>query len=225
MKNIPFILLSILCLSSCEPQDYYYKDLIKGKTIILPGKPHILHAKSGLNRLEFLLKIPHDPLAEKLLFLWNNRQDSVFIPITEQTKGTEQKIQIQDISEDNHSFTLVSIAASGIKSVPSVTNLMVYGPNYSRSLANRILRNVHYDGNTDHIYIKWEAESNSKFVSTKIMYKNRSGNKKEIILPEDINEFTLSDFSKLEQIHYSAGYKPDPNLLDTLYSPSKEIKF
>ena len=226
MKKLNYTIISLLTLFiSCNPDDYYYKDLIKEKDIVYPGKIDSLTFRGGENRFLLTTILPKDSKVNKLILYWNNNNliDSIILKINEENAGKKHEFLVENVNENVYNFDIYSTNLKGYKSVRSQTSGRVYGKVYKSSLVNRAITSstVNTNGDASLVFI---TETSTYFKCTKVTYIDNNNITKTIKFGKEINTLSLPNYKKGTDIIYEAGYLPMITALDTIYStPNKLI--
>jgi len=175
------------------------------------------------NRAEFTIVYPKDAIAAYLHTAWNTGQDSLKIPIPIDLKGQLSSIKLHNLTEDHHFFRITTRSSQDIKSIPISIPLKIYGALYTENLPNRIIKDFNHDVHTQQTTIRWIPENNPHFVATRIRFTNQSNQVLQIILDKHLDEIILNDVDNTQEVSFEAGYLPEIQLLDTLYSKTTAL--
>jgi hypothetical protein len=228
MKNlrnilvIIFVVLSVLIINSCTSGDEYLK-FTKGGAISYTGKIDSLKLFPGRNRLEVQGLIISDPKVTELRIYWNNKKDSVTVPIT-RTSGIDAVSKIIDNLEENiYNFEFRTFDAKGNSSIAVTASAEVYGDRYISSLINRpILNNVLIGSELTVNFINLNADSGA--LGTEIEYTNSSDQLKTVFTDISKGSVVISDFKSGSTYRYTTLYKPVTKSIDTFYAAYKDVR-
>ena len=80
-KGLLLSFLAVLAMSGCSKMDDTFKEFIKDGRINYVGKASPAAVMPGRGRLVLIWKMPSDPKAVKAKVYWNNRTDSIEVPL------------------------------------------------------------------------------------------------------------------------------------------------
>ncbi len=228
MKNLRniliavFVVLSALIINSCTSGDEYLK-FTEGGAISYTGKIDSLKLFPGRNRLEVQGLIISDPKVKELRIYWNNKKDSVVVPIA-RTSGIDEVSKIIDnLAENIYNFEFRTFDAKGNSSIAVTASAEVYGDRYINSLINRpILNNLLIGSQLTVNYINLNADSGA--LGTEIEYTDSSDQLKTIFTDISKTNVIINDFKSGSTYRYRTLYKPVPESIDTFYSVYKDVK-
>ena len=213
-----FIMAAVLM--ACDKMEDTYEDFIKDGEIYYPGKAQSLTAAPGQNRIQLSWLLVSDPKITKTAVYWNNKADSVVIPVTRTTGVDTIRTTISPIAEGTYTFEVYTYDAKGNRSVKVDIISNVYGNNYSITLVNRALKSAVMSTGTikDTAKLEWYPKSIG-LVGVDLRYKNTLGDSVFVFVPADAPRTSLLKFVKGSSFKYRSLYKPEENALDTFYTP------
>jgi hypothetical protein len=228
MKNLRNILVAafaaalVFIIHSCTSADEYLK-FEEGGEISYTGKIDSLKLFPGKNRLEVQGLIISDPKVMELRIYWNNKKDSVVVPIN-RTAGIDPVSKIIDKLEENiYNFEFRTFDAKGNSSIAVKASAEVYGDRYISSLVNRpILSNVLVGSNLTVNFINLNA--NSGALGSEIVYTTASDTQKTVFVDINTANFVINDFKNGSTYRYRTLYKPVTNSIDTFYTAYKDVR-
>ncbi len=201
-------------LVTCNDMDATYKDLVKDGETIYPGKAYSVQAIPGKERIKLSWWLSADPSVNRVRVFWNNRRDSLEIPVVNKGDPQEMSVVIENLSEAKHNFIIITYDAKGNKSVVVEVQGEAFGSIYESSLMNRPLLNiklVDYKGT-----IVWGDMPNS--TGTEIVYLDKSGSEKSLFIPVEQNSTIVPDIKPGSSLSYRTMYLPSPTSIDTFYT-------
>jgi hypothetical protein len=224
-KNI--LILSFIALAglifSCSKMDSTYSDFTKDGPIKYTGRPDSLRIHPGNNRLKLSWVIFADPKINRALVYWNNRKDSVNVPIT-RTGGTDTvNVQLDNMNEGTYVFEIFTFDGNGNKSVKTEVVANVYGENYQKSILIRPVNVASVIGD-DTARIDWGAVSYKEAVSSELSYTDLSGNYHERVISSDTPSTVLPNVNSATTFTYRTKYLPSPLAIDSFYTDYKTVK-
>lgn len=217
MKHIKYlaylcVLSMVAILASCTKQDAY-KSFEKGGEISYPGKADSVIVHSGFKRLQLSVVLGNDPLVTQIKIYYNDRQDSLTVPVT-RTQGIDTvDVLISNLNEGNYNFDLYTFDSKNNKSV--VTNISgeVYGDSYKSSLVNRTLLSV-TQSVTGSVLLNWGQPAAGEIGIT-LKYTDFNNVLKTVVVPPTTTLTELKDYKELTDLQYRSEYKPDSLSYDT----------
>lgn len=225
LKNIVvavFVVLFVLIINSCSSGDEYLK-FTEGGAISYTGKIDSVKIFPGRNRLEVQGLILSDPKVTELRIYWNNKKDSVVVPIT-RTSGIDAVSKIINNLEENiYNFEFRTFDAKGNSSIAVTGSSEVYGDRYISSLINRpILNNVLIGSQLTVNFIDLNADSGA--LGTEIEYTNSADEIKTIFTDISKTNVVISDFKSGSTYRYTTLYKPVVTAIDTFYAAYRDVR-
>lgn len=217
-KNIQLSILFACCLiaSSCTKMDAY-KDFGAGKEVLYTGRPDSVIAFSGNSRIKISWLRASDPKVVKTRIFWNNRKDSIEVPIP--TATAKRLNTIVNLPEGNYNFELYNYDASGNRSVVSRCSGSSYGDVFQRSLFSRTLENFYAKqfNLPNNAALSW-ASSDAKSVGVEVVYKNTAGENKRVTSSAKSFVTYLPDYDMSSPVTYRTMFLPDSSAIDTFFT-------
>jgi hypothetical protein len=220
--NVMFALMVcalIVVLPSCMKEDDY-KKFTEGGEISYTGKLDSIKVFSGRNRVVIQGLLIADPKITKCVIYWNNRADSAVIPVTRTENVDTLKVELKNMLEGVHNFTIYTYDNLGNQSVPTYKSGRAYGDRYISSLSNRPINNAFTDeaGLTS---IEWGVMDRlSGIFATDVTYTDASNEKKVLRVPVDSALTRLGNFKEKTDIQFRTMFIPDTLSIDTFYTTS-----
>jgi hypothetical protein len=118
--------------------DATYKDFIKDGEIRYSQKPDTLGIKPGYNRVKAWL-VAKRANVSKFKVYWNDRADSVEVPVTDAFNTDTLSVIIDNIDEGSYTFEFFTFDREGNTSIVVDTVGNVYGDVYLGSMVNRLI--------------------------------------------------------------------------------------
>lgn len=221
------VLLAIAGLGSCTTMDEEYKDFIKNGEISYTGKIDSLHIFSGHNRVQVNGLFIADPKITECRIFWNNKEDSLVVPVT-RTQGVDVlSVIIPNLAENNYNFEVRTYDKLGNKSIPVTSIGKTYGERYQLSLINRPI--VTSTLVSPKLTINFAPMDTSTGVfETHVTYTNTAGVLTTVVVPYFIYDTVLNAFVvntsivipdyKNGSFSYVTLFKPDETCIDIFYS-------
>lgn len=178
-----------------------------------PGKADSAKVLSGRNRMVLTWLASADPKVTKAKVYWNNRADSLDIPID----PTRDSIIIpfNNVPEGTYVFEIYTFDKEGNRSVKVETFGKVYGSSYQSSLLARPI----YDATVvdDNLNILWGGLSDTAIVGTQVKFIDNNNVAKTYFIDKTIILSQLPNFPR-GTIQYRTIYVPSQNAIDTFYT-------
>lgn len=224
-KNIlilPFILL-VGFIISCSKMDSNYSGFIKDGPIKYTGRPDSLKVHSGNHRLKLSWIIFADPKINRALIYWNNRKDSVNVPIA-RTGGIDTvNVTLSNMNEGTYVFEIFTFDAEGNKSVKTEILGNVYGENYQKTILIRPVNVASVIGR-DSARIDWGAVSFKEAISSELSYTDLLGGSHKLDVSSEIAATILTNVNATTSFTYRTKYLPSPLAIDSFYTGYKTVK-
>lgn len=221
------VLVAIAGFGSCTTMDEGYKDFIKNGEISYTGKIEDLEVLSGHNRVKVNGLFKSDPKITQCRIFWNNRADSLVVPVV-RTKGEDElSVFIPNLAENNYNFEVRTYDKVGNKSIPVYSVGKVYGERYQLSLNNRPIASSTLSGTK--LTINFATMDTSTGVyETRVTYTNTSDVLTTVTVPYFIydtvakknvvnSSVVIADY-KSGSFSYVTMFKPDDQCIDVFSS-------
>ena len=205
-----------VALAACSKMDATYIDFIKKGSITYVGTPDSLKVYPGKNRLKLEWLIS-DPSATTAKIYWNNKSDSLTVPISADPGTNKMSVWLNDMREGSYSFDITLYDKDNNRSVVANTIGKVYGDNYVNTLLARPVKSAVVDNEI--ATITWGA-ADVTVVATALVYNDKNGQQHSMIVPvTDVSTELLNySLSAQETFQYRTLYVPDSLSLDTFYT-------
>lgn len=211
------VIISGSILFACTKMADSYDNFIANGEIYYPGKADSLKTYPGRNRIELSWLLVSDPKITKSVMYWNNKADSVVIPVTRSRGVDTIRKLLTSIAEGTYTFEVYTYDDKGNRSVKVDAIANVYGNNYDISLVNRPLKTAVMSSKLDTAKLVWYPTS-LQHVGINIRYKNTVGDSIFLFVPGESINTNLLKFKKGEAFIYRSLYKPEANAIDTFYT-------
>lgn len=215
-----FALIAVV-LGACSKMDSTYKDFIKG-SIVYIGSADSVKIYPGKNRLQ-LSWISFDPAATEAKIYWNNKSDSLSVPLHITGEADTINVMLNDLPEGSYSFDIYLYDDKGNTSIKTSAVGQVYGDSYIGSLLSRPVKSALFDNGT--VNISW-GTADETVIGTQLTYEDADNKVHVIDVPVDSLFTTLEnfDFSVRDTFRYRTLYVPDSMSIDTFYSAYETVK-
>jgi len=217
-RSFFIVAASSLLFAACSKMDDY-KKYGNGKEISYTGKPDSVIAYSGKKRVKLSWLRSADPKVFKTRIYWNNRTDSIDVPLNN-ANPTSARLSaiVNNLNEGSYNFELFNFDAQGNISVVSRAAGVVYGDVYEKSLLNRAISSFgkQFDllGTT---VLNWAA-ADPKSLGVELSYDDNTGANQKIFVAPATTTLTLQDYNSNLAINYRTMFLPDSTAIDTFYA-------
>lgn len=214
MKKIIYnlaILLCILFIYSCDDMyDIHKKYLDEGETTYL-GKAYELKSFGGYERIKLAWKINADPKIEDSYIYWNNRKDSIIVPIDRSDTIMQRIIYLP---EGKYQLEMINRNAKGEKSLIETVSAESYGEKYRERLYNRIISNMTTTSNG----VSFKLSLEEGCVGTNFYYLDKNGEKKHLFIESNEVLIEVHDVAPGGEFKYNSLYLPEVSAIDSIPS-------
>jgi hypothetical protein len=222
VKCVAGLLVLATAFIGCSKMDDTYIDFIKDGSITYVGTPDSLKVYPGKNRLklEWMLS---DPSATRARIYWNNKSDSLSLPVVVDPATKKMTVWLDDLREGSYSFEITLYDKNNNRSVVSNAIGKVYGDNYVNTLLTRPVKSAIFKN--DSVTVNWGA-ADLTVVATELNYKDKNGQDHKLIAPASAISSYLTNYSMTahENFEYRTLYVPDSLAIDTFYTPYQNVK-
>ncbi len=219
-KHVGLSLLAIVMLSfaSCEKADEY-KEFVKDGEISYIGKLDSVKVYSGKNRVMLKGLVTSDPKIAECRIFWNNKTDSLVIPIVKETISTVINKYVNIANEGLQNFVIYTYDAMGNRSIPVNATGRTYGDRYQSGLVNRDISTARTDETTGITTVDFLGMDRLTGVfATDITYTKVNNQPATVRIAIDSSKIALKDFKYGSTISYKTLFLPDTVSIDTFYS-------
>ncbi|HWK57646.1 MAG TPA: DUF4998 domain-containing protein [Parapedobacter sp.] len=221
-------------LASCEKQNSSYIDFLGDGELIYSGRPDSLQALAGNGRVQIAWDLVSDPKITKCRVFWNNRMDSVEVPVADLSGRKRFDVIIDGLEEGTYTFEVFSYDDRGNTSIRTEVIGNVYGPTFEETLFNRPLDSATYDPVTGKLGIAWfganaqvavieiiNIDQDSEEIITQIHKVSNpiNPNRPKIWAGSD----TITNYKKGTSFRYRTGYVPEAASIDTFFTDYTEV--
>src|SRR5690606_7878093 len=212
-------LVGILVVA-CSKMDATYKDFIKDGEIRYSQKPDTLGISPGHNRVKAWLVAKRTDVS-KFKIYWNDRGNSVEVPVTDAFETDTLSVIIDNIEEGSYTFEFLTFDREGNTSIVVDTVGYVYGDEYISSMSNRLISQASLI--EEEVIISWYTQSNENAIRSEIRYKSQDGTAHQIRVDAGDMETVIEEEPMEGSIEYRTVFLPHPNAIDTFYTDYSPI--
>lgn len=214
-------ILFITILAACSKMDGTYKEFLKGGEIRYGKRPDSVGVYPGNNRAQVWFVSSSANRLSRAVVYWNDRADSITIPISTQLLTDTIRAVIDDIAEGSYTFEFVAYDNEDNYSLPKDTIAEVYGEVYRASLSPRVIRNAWLANGTIRVF--WYDVSNPQTIGTEIRYKDQNETEMTVTITADDDQTRISEVPLGDSIQIRSLFKPHPKSIDTFYSDYQTV--
>ncbi|WP_343523092.1 DUF4998 domain-containing protein [Pedobacter sp.] len=200
--------------SACTKQDDF-KKFVAGGEISYTGKLDSVKMYSGDSRVVLKGLFLADPKVVSCKIFWNNKKDSIVIPVVKKNIVDTLNYSIPISAEGLQNFTIYTYDKAGNKSIPVYANARSYGDRYKASLSNRGISTA-VKGTDGNATIQWLGMDKLTGVfTTELQYTNSSNTLVTVRTPIDSTKTILKNYKSGSTFKYRTLFLPDTNCVDT----------
>lgn len=209
------LLISVVGIySACTKQDDF-KKFVAGGEISYTGKLDSVKMYSGDSRVVLKGLFLADPKVVSCKIFWNNKKDSIVIPVVKKNIVDTLNYSIPMSMEGLQNFTIYTYDKLGNKSIPVYANARSYGDRYKASLSNRGVFTA-VKGTDGNATIQWLGMDKLTGVfTTELQYTNSNNTLVTVRTPIDSTRTILKNYKSGSTFKYRTLFLPDTNCVDT----------
>ena len=125
--------------TSCKDQDDIYKEWVVPGGSIYPEKANGLRAILGSGRVQLKWAAPKDPAVKRAVITWDNGEKTREISYADFEGQDSILVEINDLKEQSHSFTITNYDAENHVSMTSEKSASPYGAIWLSTHAERTI--------------------------------------------------------------------------------------
>lgn len=217
-----FYIVLFVGFLACGDMDETYRHFWEDGEKIYPAPADSLKLYSGRNRIGISWKTFGDPNVSMAKIFWNNRSDSLDVPVQSHGGVDSTYVIIDNLDEGTYSFEIYTYDQKKNRSVLRDGVGTVYGNTYERTLLPRFLQSALFDeGN---LTIAWGSLNDESSIGSEIYYKSILGTQNKVFVKNDVPTTTIDDydFESIQTITYRTVYVP-PMSIDTFYTNMQTV--
>lgn len=215
-----FVVILIGCVLgvlSCTSPDDYLK-FTEGGAISYTGKIDSLKVFSGHDRIKVQGLIISDPKVSELRVFWNNKNDSVVIPINRTSGVDEISSIIENLPENIYNFEVKTFDAKGNGSVSQTVSAQTYGERYQASLTNRKIISSNLSINKALTIDFATMDLTTGAYATEIIYTDNLNVEHTVTVPVGTSQIVIANYKEGSQFKHRSLFLPTPTSIDTFYT-------
>lgn len=230
MKKHIYIILGLFIFMlnfSCSDMNDLHDPWMKNGETTYVGRVDSIHAYSGRERILISYWIT-DPRVKELVIYWNQKADSVIVPVPVHQPADSLEVMIGDgdkkIEEGDYTFFFYSHDDRGHRSVKYEALLNVYGDRFQATLNNRSIKKVTRADNK--LTLEWGGSNSNNEIGIEILYTDIDGTSKKLFVETDLltQPTVIEDIDLTKEIIYRTMFKPNPQALDTFSAPDTVVQ-
>ena len=214
---VVLLLGAILSIGSCTGADEYLK-FTEGGAISYTGKMESLKVLSGRNRVKVEGLIISDPKVTEMRVYWNNKKDSVVVPIIRTSGVDAVSTIIENLPENIYNFEVKTFDAKGNASVPQSVNAQTYGERYQASLTDRKIISSKLSSNLSLPIDFATMDLNTGAYATEIVYTDKFDVERTVTVPVATSKIVIADYKKGSQFKQRSLFLPNKACIDIFYT-------
>lgn len=218
-RNILFclaLLLGSTLFFSCSKMDDY-KKFVEGGELIYPTKLDSIQIFSGRNRVQVQGVISANRGLSSFRVFWNNRADSVIVPV-KLTEGIDTLLHIIDnLSEGPMNFEVRSYDDKGNSSIPTFIVGNIYGDRFKEGITQRsIIQTTFMPEHRVNMDLQ-DVSKEMGVYGVRVKYQSRLNKMIDTLIRTDDVDATLvlPDIVPGRDLMYATVYKPETLSIDT----------
>ncbi|MCC4213972.1 DUF4998 domain-containing protein [Leeuwenhoekiella parthenopeia] len=206
------ILFGFLFLAACDSDD---------TLTVMPQDDSVAQLKTfsikpGENRVKIEGTVPAEADIEEVVVYWNDRANSLRIPISPSNEEQQFSEYIPNLEERVYTFEMQTSDGSGSGSAIVTGASEVYGASYRNTLLNRPVSNstlaqskldIQFDG----------MDFSTGPIGIELSYENTSGELQNVFFPISQDRVILNDYKRNTNYKYRTVFVPSPLAVDTFY--------
>lgn len=200
------ILFYIVTFIACDNMNSLHYEYLEWGEKIYTASIDSLRAYPGNNRVKLTWELGRDPRITKVAIYWNDRLDSLVLPVTRTHSSRIEMEHIMNLPEGGYLFEVVSKDDKGHQSMYVEKSIDIYGLKYSALLRNRMIKSMSFNKDNE-LIINWGNTEESSIQYTTIKYNNT-----ELVVPNEKKETILTGIDFNENIEVFSTHLPKDGL-------------
>ena len=211
--------VALLMLWACDTNDTYKEFLRDGETIYVAMADSV-RISPGRNRLKLSFLVS-DPTTSRALILWNNKTDSLELPVQRVYQTDTVSAQLSGLKEGSYSFDIYTYDDEGNSSVAVNAVGIVYGDNYLNSLLETPVKGAYVnEEEQSRVDISWGVADETA-IGSEVIYTDSSNASHTLFVPSAERSTVLTDHLRGSSFQYRTLYLPEETAIDTFYTAFK----
>lgn len=216
--SLGLLLLTILGLFSCSGGDDYLK-FTQGGEISYTGKMDSTKVYPGKNRVKVEGLIISDPKVTQLRIFWNNKTDSIVVPITRTKAIDTVSTIIEGLAENVYNFEVRTYDDKGNKSIAQNITAEVFGARYQASLNDRPIVTSTLSNDLSLTINFATMDLTTGAYATEVIYTDKFDVEHSLIVPVTTSQVIIPNYRIGSQFKQRSLFLPVAKAIDTFYTP------
>ncbi|MCK3683906.1 DUF4998 domain-containing protein [Maribellus sp. YY47] len=222
-----FIASMYMILLSCSDMNDKHDIYMQNGEILYIGRVDSAVVLSGNER--FILRYwITDPRAKELKIYWDEKSDSIVVPIPEHLAADSIEVLVGDnslaVPEGAYTFQLVTTDGEGLTSVDFDMIGNVYGSQFEATLAQRFVKETTFDPDNNQLAITWGDPSSTRDIGVELTYYEGEEKKVIKIYNEDGAQTVLDNYNLDKGASYRTMFLPEETAIDTFFTSSASLE-
>ncbi|MCD2424675.1 DUF4998 domain-containing protein [Niabella pedocola] len=221
-KKKSFLIASAIAflavLAACQKMDDTYRQFVVPDGLVYVGKADPIFLNSGQRRVKISWLRGTDQKAVMARIYWNNKADSIDVPINVTNARDTVSVIINNLEEGSYTFNIYTRDANNNTSIRVDAQTSSYDSTYTKSLLNRVITGIKKSVDTAVVTM---VPASITVIGTRFSYINKQGGRTDTLVTGDVLDAKLLNMNKDTVFSYITLYKPDTTCLDLFYSPLK----
>ncbi|MFV0591004.1 MAG: DUF4998 domain-containing protein [Draconibacterium sp.] len=231
MKKIKYIALFFasmyMILLSCSDMNDKHEIYMQDGEILYIGRVDSATVLSGNER--FILRYwITDPRAKELKIYWDEKKDSLVVPIPNHLAADSLEVVVGNNSlampEGSYTFQLVTTDGEGLTSVDFDMIGNVYGAQFASTMVQRFVKETSFDPGNNQLAVTWGDPSSTRDIGVELTYYEGEQKKVIKILNEDGSQTILDNYNLDKGATYRTMFLPEETSIDTFFTASSSLE-
>lgn len=221
-------IVSISVLFACSGMNDDHDIYLRNGEIQYLGRVDSVKLFPGNNR--FMMRYwVSDSRAEVLKIYWDQKRDSLIVPIPPHSPADPMDILIGNVQnpipEGTQILQMVTSDGDGLTSIMYERNVNVYGEAFASTIYQRAVSSAWYDSEEEELTITWLSPMSAKEVGVNISYFNVGGEtvQKTLSVEELRSPTVLENIDVTKGASYRTAFLPEPLAIDTFFTNMSRI--
>ncbi len=213
------IISQVVVVSSCENMNDLHEPYLENGEIDYVSRLDSISIFAGDGRIKFDCSL-FDMRVKNLTITWKQglSDSSVVIPVPDHELEEKFSFVLGEdsrLTENNHTFTIVTDDGNGVKSIPFSVFGNVYGEKFQDLLIDRDI--LDFNITETGIDFKFSGPNNANDIGFEVLYYNTSGElmTDAYYTADAVDIVSVVDYDSEQPISYRTLYLPEVNAIDT----------
>ncbi len=221
--KVCFIIIISALFWGCDSMDATYREFLRDGEVIYVGTADSVGVFPGKNRLKMRFLIS-DPTATGVRILWNNKTDSLVIPVQRIYQTDTIATELTGLSEGSYSFDIITFDEDGNTSVKVNAVGNVYGEHYANSLLDTPVKGAYVnEADETSVDVHWGAADETS-LGSEVIYTDSFDETHMLFVPSGEQVTVLTNYLHGSSFQYRTLYLPEKTAIDTFYTAFRPAK-